>query len=339
MVHPWRSLSPTWPRLDAEQFMRPLASGTPLVSSAQPSLRKEKNLKSRDVQSHSCRCHGTALSQPTPIRVAGRWRTLRFFGLNTEFKQPLLTTSTLDWSSLHTACCCRNWTCHSQQLLLSKPGFNYKSVKGLPSPNNYSFSPTVILQRCSSTGYKAEKRNRIWPQLLTFCPLNKVIFDQESLFPPIHSVVLGDIFRTAQYLGSFTQDFLHSIFQNSPKVNQVLLIPRISSDPYTGIRTYPQIWHKTIREKKNSRPLSLAHQWILISIVMHLTCKSNGSLTQTFCAVTLQDVASYLDTTVFPTLPLLWMQRSAPKERGTRLESAQIQVTLNVTVPCCDCIG
>lgn len=63
---------------------------------------------------------------------------------------------------------------------------------------------------------------------------------------------------------------------------------------------------------------------------MQLTCKSTGSLTQTFCAITLQDVAS-LDTTALPTLPLLQMQCSAPKETGAQLEPAQIQVTLSVT--------
>lgn len=40
MVHPWRSLSPAWPRVDGEQFMQPLASGTAhdmsQLGSAQP---------------------------------------------------------------------------------------------------------------------------------------------------------------------------------------------------------------------------------------------------------------------------------------------------------------
>lgn len=158
--------------------------------------------------------------------------------------------------------------------------------------------------------------SRIRPQLLRLCPINKATFDRESPFPLTHSLLVGDIFRTAQYLGSFTQEFLHCIFQDSPKVNQMLLIHR-----YPLIHT--QVYELTNRfdtnpweRKKNSRPLSLAHQWILISIVMQLTCKSTGSLTRTFCAVTLQDVASYLDTAVFPTLPLLWKQSSAPKVRG-----------------------
>ena len=239
----------------------------------------------------------------------------------------------LDRSPLHTASCCREGACHSQQLSLSKPVFNYKSVKvPPPSPNNHSFSLTVIFTMVQAQlGINQKRASRIQPQLLTFCPLNKATFDQESPFPSTHSLVLGDIFRTALYLGSFTQDFLHFIFQDSPKVNQMLLIPRyplIHTQVYELTNRFDT---KPLERKKNSRPRSLAHQWILISVVMQLTCKSTGSLTQTFCAVTLQNVASYLDTTVFPTLPLLWMQSSAPKERGAQLEFTQIQATLNVT--------
>lgn len=124
-------LSPTCPRIDVEQFLQPLASGTAQNSSQFSSAQAEegeKTLKIRHVQSHSCRCQGAALSQTTPICVAGRRLTLQFFGSSTPFKKPLLTTSLLERSSLHTAFCCREGTCHSQQLSLSKPGFNYKSV-------------------------------------------------------------------------------------------------------------------------------------------------------------------------------------------------------------------
>lgn len=153
----------------------PQAQHRTVVSSAQPRLRKEKNSKIRHVQSHSCRCQEAALSQRTPIGVAGRRLTLQFFGSSTPFKKPLLTTSLLERSSLHTAFCCRERTCHSQQLSLSKPGYNYKSVR-----EKYHqlllmttlFSLRVILQWCSSTVFKSEKKSRIWPQLLTFCPLN-----------------------------------------------------------------------------------------------------------------------------------------------------------------------
>lgn len=131
-----------------------------------------------------------------------------------------------------------------------------------------------------------------------------------------------------------TQAFSHKIsctaFSRTAPNWPDAIYPQIPSDPCTTIWTHPQTWHtkplKRNKQKKKSRPLNLAHQWILISIDTHLTCKSTGSLTQTFCVVTWWDVASYLDTRVFPALPLLCRQSSAPTKKRHNPQSTQTEV-------------
>lgn len=160
------------------------------------------------------------------------------------------------------------------------------------------------------------------------------------LLPHAHVPVPGDIFKTAQYSGSFKQDFLHCIFQDSPKSTRCYLSPDTFQSMHEYINSPTDLTHKTIKEKKKkSRPLNLAHQWILISIDTHLTCKSTGSLTQTFCVVTWWDVASYLDTTVFPALPLLCRQSSAPKKKRHNPSPPKQRYQSAGQLHWCDCVA